>query len=265
MSDAAPPYQATKGFDGVVRGELHWYCAPPESGYDCDPGSAVGAGVGVDNSRRLGWWKVEGSKLLLAPPAGKDFWRKTYYEPLLVKDDGPFLYKTVAVRDLPVTVETSFTIADYKSQFDQGGILIRLDHEHWLKTGIEVVDGKARLSCVVTNCFSDWSTQVVPRAEIKIRVHILPRNGGSFVVEAAPTLDSDDWAFVRIAHMNRNMRHDLLNDTEPVRAAYRGESPPDGTMMVGIFGACPVDQAGMVIKFHDLSIVQGSTFVHDSS
>lgn len=251
MSHGTPPFEATRGFDGVGR-DLKWFC-PPE-GWD------VVDGAGGDEEKR-GWWKVEGSKLLLAPPARKDFWRKTYYQPLLVKDDGPFLYRTVATKDLPVTVETSFTITG-KSQFDQGGVLVRLDHEHWLKTGIEVVDGNARLSCVVTNGFSDWSTQMFPTFEIKVRVHILPQQGGSFVVEAAP-LGSDEWAFIRIAHMNRNMKHDLLNDDPSVQAAYQGESPPEDSLMVGIFGACPVDQAGTVVTFHDFSIVKGSTFVHD--
>jgi regulation of enolase protein 1 (concanavalin A-like superfamily) len=255
-----------------------------------------------DNNGKAGWWKVvtvtkqqQKEKkvvvLQLAPPAKRDFWRKTYYEPLLVKDDAPFLYRlienpTTTKDKLPVMVETSFTIHNPKSQFDQAGIMIRIDHEHWVKTGIEVVDGIARLSCVVTNCFSDWSTQIWPgdgsdEPSIRIRVHILPQHGGSIVVEAAPPLpkssvsndtnDDDDenqisWNFVRIAHLNRNMKHDMLNDEQVVKDAFQGPSiPQDSTMMmVGIFGACPVDQAGMVVTFDHLSIRQGTTFVHDA-
>ena len=41
------------------------------------------------------------------------------------------------------------------AQFHQAGILIRLNHEHWIKTRIEVVDGIPRLSCVIMNGFSD--------------------------------------------------------------------------------------------------------------
>lgn len=33
-----------------------------------------------------------------------------------------------------VMVETSFTL-DPKKQFDQAGIVIRIDSEHWIKTG----------------------------------------------------------------------------------------------------------------------------------
>ena len=44
------------------------------------------------------------------------------------------------------------------SQFDQAGLIIFKDPEHWLKTGIEFVDGHPKLSCVITNMYSDWST-----------------------------------------------------------------------------------------------------------
>ena len=42
-----------------------------------------------------------------------------------------------------------------------------------------MVDGLYRLSAVVTNGFSDWSTQVYPTADLGIRIY---RFGASFVV-----------------------------------------------------------------------------------
>lgn len=265
MIEQAPSFMPTQGFGFIVGDDdapkdpnaLRWYCAPG-SWNDDD-----------EKTSKNGWYKVSStcddqiiSKLELAPPAKRDFWRKTYYQPLLIKDDGPFLYRNISDSELPVTIETSFTISA-KSQFDQAGIMIRLDYEHWLKTGIEVVDGIPRLSCVVTNGFSDWSTQKVTKAEMNIRVHVLPQQGGSLVVEAAP-LDSKEWDFIRIAHLNRNMNHNMLNDAPEVKDAYRGPDAPADSIMIGIFGACPVDQAGMVVEFHDLSITKGSAFVHDA-
>ncbi|KAG7368994.1 DUF1349 domain containing protein [Nitzschia inconspicua] len=256
MTETAPSFVPTRGFglissdDDNNKDALYWYCAP-------------GSWNDEDETKK-GWWKVADDKSVLevAPPVKRDFWRKTYYQPLLVKDDAPFLYRTVSISNLPITAETSFSITA-KSQFDQAGIMIRLDHEHWLKTGIEVVDGIPRLSCVVTNGFSDWSTQQVATEGMKIRVHVLPQRGGSLVVEAAP-LDSDQWAFIRIAHLNKEMNHDLLNDTPEVKEAYQGMGAPDGSIMVGIFAACPVDQKGTVVKFHDLSVTKGSAFVHNA-
>jgi regulation of enolase protein 1 (concanavalin A-like superfamily) len=251
-------FAPTNGFGDIVDAAssdqpngLHWFC-PPETWKDEE----------FDDETKKGWWKVEGSQLYLAPPAKKDFWRKTYYQPLLVKDDAPFLYRKIPMKNLPVTVETSFSLSA-KSQFDQAGIMIRLDYEHWVKTGIEVVDGVPRLSCVVTNTFSDWSTQQVENSQMKIRVHVLPQHGGSIVVEAAP-LGSEEWAFIRIAHLNKDMRHDLLNDDPTVKKAFQGDDAPKDSIMVGIFGACPVDQNGMVVAFQDFSITEGSAFVHDA-
>jgi regulation of enolase protein 1 (concanavalin A-like superfamily) len=238
---------------------LKWFC-PPEGDAKTD-----------------GWWKrTETGSLEIAAPAKKDFWRKTFYEPLLVKDDAPFLYSVVPLTSLPATIETSFTITNAASQFDQAGIIIRLDAEHWIKTGVEVVDGLPRLSCVVTNGFSDWSTQTWSEPKLSIRVHMLPQNGGSFVVEAAPLQENDpaeksnigakqekEWSLVRICHMNKDMSHDFLNGHPTVQSAYRGESAPPNTVMAGVFAACPIDQNGScVVRFHDISIVEGSSFVH---
>ena len=273
-----------------------WYCPP---GVDSQEKIGAVGGGSNDNSNysndpsKLGWWKLVGndgetsaeetksSSLHIAPPAKRDFWRKTYYEPLLVKDDGPFLYTVLSFDQLPATIETSFTITNPQSQFDQAGIIIRYDHEHWIKTGIEVVDNIPRLSCVVTNGFSDWSTQpwtsssssssktVEPK--LRLRVHLLPQHGGSFVVEAAPlnlddggaTNSTSDWSLVRICHMNPNMNHTLLNNHETVRNAYQGISAPSNSIMVGVFAACPIDQDGScVTKFHDISVTPGSSFVH---
>ena len=51
--------------------------------------------------------------------------------------------------------------------------------------------------------------------------------------------------------MNKNMRH----EHPTVRDAYRGENARPDCLMVGVFAACPVDQAEMVAIFHSLSIV----------
>lgn len=232
---------------------LKWYCAP-----DSWPNSNTREGKG-------GWWENSQGELLVGAPAKKDFWRKTYYEPLLIRDDGPLLYSVVPIQAFPCMIETSFTLTP-KCQFDSAGIVIRIDNEHWIKTGIEVVDGVPRLSCVVTNGFSDWSAQTWTEPKLRIRVHMLPQHGGSYVVEACPLLEDEkestkkDWSFIRIAHLNKRMNHNLLNDHPTVKSAYKGDSAPPGCVMAGVFAACPEDQKGSNVMFHDFSIVKGSTF-----
>lgn len=246
------------GFGNVSNKEeslLQWYCAP-ESWENTDPNLLEG---------KDGWWKVDAKgQLIVAAPAKKDFWRKTYYTPLVVKDDGPCLFATIPM-DKIVTVETSFTISP-KRQFDQAGICVRINHEHWLKTGIEMVDGTPRLSCVVTNVYSDWSTQVWHEPGARIRVHILPN--GTFVVEAAKSIDasSSDWSFVRIAHLSAGMqcKDDSLEEDPAVKDAWKGAGAPPGHLFVGVFACCPEDQSGSFVTFHDFSISEGSLFKHDA-
>lgn len=206
------------GFDGTIQspenpqGILKWYCAPDS--WQPKPLSLENKNDKDQNNHhqcskregRDGKWYVEKKTnimtrmthddnndwdcaLVVYPAAKKDFWRRTYYEPLLIKDDGAILYASLEKQKLgqnptptpapttasgspqsPLTltplfrhytVETSFEL--YATcQFDQAGVVIRLDAEHWIKTGIEVVDHQARLSCVVTNVYSDWSTQPWP-------------------------------------------------------------------------------------------------------
>lgn len=239
------------------RPALFWYCAPDS--WDT---------ISKDESRREGKdgsWHVDSKgQLVIAPPAKKDFWRKTYYSPVLVKDDGPCLFAHLPLSKT-ATVETSFTLKPAR-QFDQAGLCIRIDNEHWLKAGIEVVDGKPRLSCVVTNIYSDWSTQPwsgdSPSA--KVRIHIL--QNGSFVVEAARVDSPKSWEFIRIAHLSQGMRceDDTLLDHPRVLAAWAGDSAPRGYLYAGVFACCPEDQDGCTATFHSFSIVEGSTFKHDA-
>lgn len=58
-----------------------------------------------------GSWNIfeDGQKLSLLPPSKKDFWRKTYYIPSIIKDDGPCLLRSVPASML-LTMEVYFTL-----------------------------------------------------------------------------------------------------------------------------------------------------------
>lgn len=51
---------------------------------------------------------------------------------------------------------------NYTDLYDQAGIMLRIDENHWIKTGIEFVDGVQNLSAVVTHDYSDWSIMPLP-------------------------------------------------------------------------------------------------------
>ena len=53
---------------------------------------------------------------------------------------------------------------NYVTTFDQMGLMLRIDHENWIKAGVEYVDGKQNVSAVVTHRTSDWSVVQLPDA-----------------------------------------------------------------------------------------------------
>ena len=95
-------------------------------------------------------------ELLVTAAAETDFWRHTSYG--FVHDDGHALLAPLAAG---TAMEVSF-VADYDQQFDQAGLLVRVDAENWVKTGVEYCDGAAQLGAVVTRGVSDWSSGPVP-------------------------------------------------------------------------------------------------------
>ncbi|GAX21483.1 hypothetical protein FisN_10Hh063 [Fistulifera solaris] len=223
-------------YDPIQRplGRLHWRCAP-------DSWSPTTDREGCDGS-----WRVEDNKLIIYPAAKKDYWRKTYYEPVLLKDDGAVLEYAGLNADQHYTVEAKFDLVA-AAQFDQAGIFIRCDPEHWIKTGIEVVDGTPRLSCVVTNEFSDWSTQhwesfrhltpdTILVQDVEMRVHC---RGTSFVVEAKMGIKFD---FIRIANLRVSA----------------------DKFAAGVFACCPEDQKGGFATFHEFRVVEGSVMDHNA-
>jgi uncharacterized protein len=102
-------------------------------------------------------WQALPDGIQLTTDAGTDFWRHTHYG--FVRDNGHFRFDTVH-RDFELEV----TIAgDYRDQYDQAGLMVRTDDEHWIKCGIELVEGRELVSAVVTNRLSDWA--LAPRTQ----------------------------------------------------------------------------------------------------
>ena len=179
-----------------------------------------------------------GSTLFLNPPSKKDFWRKTYYDPVILKHDGPVLARRVPSTS-KLTMQVTFELTPFR-QFDQAGLFIRFNEEHWIKAGIEVVDKTPRLSCVVTNGHSDWSTQPWPEAAATIRLSQC--GNGSYVFEALKDGAAGSFQMARIAQLHCNAQE----------------------VQFGVFGCCPEAQEGCTIKFTNFSISKGIEFEHNA-
>jgi regulation of enolase protein 1 (concanavalin A-like superfamily) len=97
-----------------------------------------------------------GQQLKVTTVHESDFWRNTSYG--FVHDSGHALLK-----DFPEhsSMEVTFVL-DYSGQFDQAGIIVHSDSQHWIKAGVESADGWPQVGAVVTSINSDWSLAPVP-------------------------------------------------------------------------------------------------------
>jgi len=118
-------------------------------------------------------WRREGGATFITAEPKTDFWRKTYFG--YVTDNGHLLHRRVT-GDFTADVKVS---GAFRDQYDQAGLMVRLDEAVWLKCGVEFVDKVLNVSTVVTRDFSDWSgaplTQALPALWLR-----LVRKGSAF-------------------------------------------------------------------------------------
>ncbi|ANQ50660.1 DUF1349 domain-containing protein [Flammeovirga sp. MY04] len=166
-------------------------------------------------------WEVKDNKLTMQVTGQTDYWRKTHYG--FTVDDGPFYYQT---RGGEFEVNVKITGA-YKTRFDQMGLMLRIDEKHWIKTGIEYVDGVYNFSAVVTNDHSSWSVVALEGKPKSIWIKAIRRQDS---VEISYSLDGKNYQMSNLAY---------LPDHKP--------------MMVGMMAASP-DGDGFEAVFEDFEI-----------
>jgi len=170
---------------------MHWFNEPPQ-------------------------WSDEDGKLTVTTGPKTDFWQKTHYG--FRRDNGHF-YHQVARGDFVAEVRLA---GDYRDLYDQAGLMVRLDADHWLKCGIEFVEGVQHASAVATNVYSDWSVVPLPENPAAIWLR-LKRQGDS--VEVSYSLDGAAYTMLRLAYL-----------------------PPADEVQVGPM-ACSPDGAGFTVTF----------------
>lgn len=166
-------------------------------------------------------WSIDDGTLIMDVTPQSDYWRISHYG--FTIDDAPFLY-TLRGGEFEVKVRIS---GEYKVRFDQAGLMLRIDKENYIKTGIEYVDGKYNLSAVVTHKTSDWSVIELDEPVEYVWIKAVRRLDA---VEIFYSFDDKEYTM---------MRNCWLQDNTPV--------------MVGMMAACP-DGNGFKARFDGFKI-----------
>lgn len=166
-------------------------------------------------------WEIKNNSLSMSVTPQSDYWRISHYG--FTVDDAPFYYTTYG-GEFEAKVKIS---GNYKARFDQMGLMLRTDKEHYIKAGIEFVDGKYNLSTVVTHGTSDWSVITLDKIPSEVWIKAVRRLDA---VEVFYSFDDKNYTMMRNAY---------LQDNTPV--------------MVGLMAACP-DGKGFTAVFEGFKV-----------
>lgn len=137
-------------------------------------------------------WQTQGDALVATAGPKTDFWRTTHYG--FVRDNGhAWLLRWEGDFVAEVTVT-----GGYRDQYDQAGLMVRLDETVWLKCGVEFVGGVQQASAVVTRDHSDWSVAPLPANPRSLRLRVA-RTGPDIDVRYA--VDGARFELLRLARL----------------------------------------------------------------
>jgi len=98
-------------------------------------------------------WSFEpAGSLRVVTDQATDFWRETHYG--FRRDNG---HAYLAAAPGAFTAQLRFR-GRFEALYDQAGLMIRVDSQHWLKAGLEFNDGRPMMGSVLTVERSDWAT-----------------------------------------------------------------------------------------------------------
>lgn len=167
------------------------------------------------------WSTDDKGDLTLTTDQGTDFWRETHYG--FTRDSGHFLgFPTADAFTAQLRIR-----GRYDKLYDQAGIMVRVDERRWVKAGIELSDGEAMLSSVLTDGRSDWATGPYAHDASDFWMRATVAKG---VLRLQVSADGRTWPLVRLAPF-------------PFASSYQ----------VGPM-ACTPERSGLAVRFSDLTI-----------
>ncbi|MEO1019957.1 MAG: DUF1349 domain-containing protein [Pseudomonadota bacterium] len=162
------------------------------------------------------FWAMDDNVLRVRSGEKTDFWQGTYYG--FHRDNGHFLGR---FWQGDFTASTRFN-AQYDELYDQAGMMVRVDAQHWMKCGVEYTDGAMHLSVVVTNGHSDWSAQRLEAVSGAVGIRVSRLKDSLFIQYR---LGDADWRMARLAFFSPDPSDVQVGLTfcSPQRAGFEAE------------------------------------------
>ncbi|RAH45924.1 uncharacterized protein BO95DRAFT_442591 [Aspergillus brunneoviolaceus CBS 621.78] len=161
-----------------------------------------------------------------------DIWAKP---PSTESFNAPILYRSVPVQSFK-RARVAFN-ALWKHKYDQGGVILVLNGadgtRKWVKSGIELANGRPHLSTVAKDRWADWSLQPVPSG------------GGAATLEIVRESDNSLWIYLVEGVQKSPLRE----------VTWFFEDTKVQDLWIGLYAAKPSDEKeDLVVNFGHLII-----------
>lgn len=140
-------------------------------------------------------WEFRKDGIFVKTDKITDFWQRTHYG---FRNDNAHMLYIETEKDFIMTTKVKFNAIH---QFDQCGLVVRVDEDNWLKTSIEYeLNNPPKLGAVVTNLgYSDWSTEELDSKANEAEFRI-SREGKDYKIEV--NVLNRGWRQLRICHLH---------------------------------------------------------------
>ncbi|MDC9582205.1 DUF1349 domain-containing protein [Xenorhabdus sp. PR6a] len=140
-------------------------------------------------------WRCQGDELHVTTDNKTDFWRDTWYG--FQRHSGHVFGGYVDDFELEEGFTFQFCIeGQFEQLYDQAGMMLLVDEQHWLKAGIEHSDGQATIGSVLTHGCSDWAMGIFPGNPDKFWLRLTYSDGA---IRLQYSTDGVTWPLLRLS------------------------------------------------------------------